>query len=73
MAKRTSRSARAVPARATKTKIRKTPDVEVAVAVDEGPGMGVDAALGLTTSILLVLAILFTDKLLAKFGSGLFF
>lgn len=73
MAKRSSRSARPVPTRATKTKSRKPADVEVAVAVDESPGMGIDAAIGLTTSVLLVLAILFTDKLLAKFGSGLIF
>ena len=73
MAKRSSRPARPVSARATKTKSRKAPDVEVAVAVDESPGMGIEAALGLTTSVLLVLAILFTDKLLAKFGGGLFF
>lgn len=73
MAKRTSRPARPVPTRATKTKSRKAPDVDVAVTVDEGPGMGIDAAIGLTTSVLLVLAILFTDQLLAKFDKGLFF
>ena len=74
MAKRSSRTTRTTSTRAARAKSKKpAADVDVAVTVQEAPGMGVEAAIGVATSVLLVLAILFTDKLLSKVDSGVFF
>lgn len=74
MAKRPVKAGKAAPARAAKATSKKVAEVDV--AVEDKPGMGVDAALAVGSTVLLLAAILFMDKLLAKIagsGAGVFF
>lgn len=73
MAQRTPRSAAGKPAparAAAKSKKAATSDVEV---VEESPGMPLDAGMGIVTALMLLGAVLCTDKLMGMFGEGLFF
>ncbi len=73
MAKKTSRGARAkTQAREPKAKSKKPMTAEVEV-VEESKGEGIDSAIVIITSLLLVAAILFTDAFRGASGEGLFF
>lgn len=73
MAQRTPRPAAGKPAparAAAKSKKSATSDVEV---VAESPGIGIDAGIAIVTAVLLLAALVCTDKLQGIFGNGMFF
>jgi hypothetical protein len=70
MAARTPRSRASAPRASAKSRRPSTAEVEV---VEEAPGMGLDAGIGIVTSIVLVVAIVMVDKLMSQFGKGFFF
>jgi non-canonical (house-cleaning) NTP pyrophosphatase len=77
MAKRTTTSrgktARGpVAARQTKSKTPARAMAEVEV-VEESGGMGLEGGVAIATTVLLLVAILFVDKHLGSYGSGMFF
>ena len=76
MARSRGRSTRAAkkPARQPKAKSKKpaAPAAEVEV-VEEAKGETVDGGIVIITSVVLLAAILFVDKLLARYGEGVFF
>jgi hypothetical protein len=72
MAQRSSRSAaKTAPARAAaKSKKSSASDVEVA---ESSGGLGLDAGIGIVTALLLIGALVCTDKIQGLFGNGMFF
>ncbi len=72
--KRTAgRTPAAKPARTPKTKSKKpaaTAEVEV---IEEAAGEGIDTGIVVMTSLILVAAFLFVDKLRGMFDEGMFF
>ena len=54
------------------TKSKKTAAAEVEV-VEEGGGSGIDAGIAVATCIMLVVALLFVDAHLGRYGAGMFF
>jgi hypothetical protein len=75
MAKRAAaRGGRAAkPAAGRQTKSKKTTAVVEVEVVEESGGSGIDAGIAVMTSILLLVAILFVDAHLARYGKGMFF
>lgn len=73
MAQRTPRSAAGKPAparAAAKSKKAATSDVEV---VEESPGIGIDAGIAIMTAVMLLAALVCTDKIMGMFGEGILF
>ncbi len=74
MAKRVpQRPARSAPPPRAKAKSKKPATAVGVEVVEDTPGMGFEAGVAIATSVILVAAILFLDKLLGQFGKGLFF
>jgi hypothetical protein len=71
MARRSSRAARAKPAKAPRERKGRTTEVEV---VEEQPGLGWETGVAILTGILILVAILITDWGLGKYSdAGIFF
>lgn len=74
MAKKTSRGARAVKVTAREAKAKSKKPVAAEVEVVQRPrGEGVDTAIVVITSLVLLAAILFTDAFRGASGEGMFF
>ena len=74
MANRRSRGRAAKAAgRQTKSKKVAVPVATEVEVVEESGGAGIDNGIAVITAVLLLLAILFVDANLGRYGSGLFF
>ena len=74
MARSKGRASKAKPAGGRKAKAtskKPAPAAEVEV-VEEAGGEGIDTGIVIATTLSLVVAILFLDKLLAQYGEGMF-